>query len=210
MRILIAEDEPVTQHFLQSFLVRQGHEPVVASNGEEAWQILDGPAPPGLAILDWMMPGLEGLEVCRRVRSTPALRGLYIVLLTSRGERESVLQGLQAGANDYLTKPFDPDELAARLRVAAQVVELQNELAARVHALEVALAQVKRLQGLLPICSYCKKIRDDKNYWHQVDRYMKENSDIKFSHGVCPECLEKVVRPEYAKLGIRLPDAFNP
>src|SRR5262245_46055609 len=109
MRILIAEDEPVAQLCLKSFLLSQGHDPIVVTNGDDAWRILGEASPPRLAILDWTMPGLEGPEVCRRARSTPALRGLYILLLTAHGQKENVIQGLQAGANDYLIKPFDPD-----------------------------------------------------------------------------------------------------
>ena len=131
---------------------------------------------------------------------------MYLILLTSRGDKEHVLAGLQAGANDYVTKPFDRDELLARVRVGAQMVGLQAELAARVHELEDALARVKQLQGLLPICSYCKSIRDDKNYWHQVETYVKSHSEAEFSHGICPGCWEKVVKAQLREQGIAVPD----
>src|SRR5207244_3597988 len=114
------------------------------------------PDRPRLAILDWQMPGLDGPTVCRRVRAAPELKGLYLILLTARTERDDVLEGLRAGANDYVTKPFDPAELEARVNVGAEMVQLRDELAERVAELEKALADVKRLHGLLPICAYCK------------------------------------------------------
>jgi phosphoserine phosphatase RsbU/P len=141
-----------------------------------------------------MMDELDGIEVCRRVRATADLRAMYLLLLTSRGSKAHVIEGLKAGANDYVTKPFDSEGLSARVAVGAQVVQLQSELAARVGELEQALARVQRLQGLLPICAYCKSIRDDKDYWHQVDAYLKEHSGVQFTHGVCPTCLQRLLR----------------
>ncbi|MBX9622599.1 MAG: hypothetical protein K2X82_02180, partial [Gemmataceae bacterium] len=113
---------------------------------------------------------------------------------TANDAKKDVIAGLQAGANDYVTKPFDVDELQARLGVARKVVELQAALAARVRELEEALAQVKQLQALLPICAYCKKIRDDANYWQQVDSYLVNHSGIRFTHGICPDCLDREMR----------------
>ena len=162
--------------------------------------------PPRLAVLDWLMDEMDGVEVCRRVRERPELRSVYLILLTSRGDKAHLLEGLQAGANDYVTKPFDRDELLARVRVGAQMLGLQAELAARVHELEDALTRLKQLQGLLPICSYCKSIRDDHNYWHKLETYVKSHSEAEFSHGICPSCWEKVVKPQFLEMGITAPD----
>jgi response regulator RpfG family c-di-GMP phosphodiesterase len=112
-------------------------------------------------------------------------------LLTGRDAKADVVAGLLAGANDYVTKPFDREELRARLHVGRQVVELQHSLAARVQQLEKALSQVNSLEGLLPICTYCKKIRDDNNYWEQVETYLLDHSEVRFSHGICPDCLQR-------------------
>ena len=196
MKVLIAEDDTVSRRLLEATLIRWGYEVVVASDGVEAWEALQSDGAPSLAILDWMMPGLDGLEVCRRIRKMPSSTPPYLILLTAKGGREDLVTGLEAGANDYVTKPFNREELRARVQVGVRMVELQQHLADRVRALEEALARVKQLQGLLPICSYCKKIRDDQNYWQQVESYIAEHSQAQFSHSICPDCYEKLVKPE--------------
>jgi len=140
------------------------------------------------------MPGLEGVEICRRLRATPGFERVYVILVTSRGDKEDLAAGLAAGANDYIAKPFDPVELVARVRVGERMVKLQSSLAARVTELEEALAHVSRLQGLLPICSYCKKVRNETNYWEQVDSYLTSHSQVELTHGICPQCLETQMR----------------
>jgi hypothetical protein len=121
---------------------------------------------------------------------------MYAILLTGKTDRESLVQGLQAGAHDYITKPFEPAELHARVQVGLRVLRLQRALADRVHQLEDALLRVKQLQGLLPMCCYCKCIRADQNYWQQVEQYISAHSDVQFSHGICPSCFEKVIAPQ--------------
>src|SRR5215472_1498699 len=191
--ILIAEDEPVSRLRLERTLQRSGFECLSVANGAEAWHVLQAESPPNLMILDWMMPELDGLEVVRRLRNSPACFGAYVILLTGRDSRADVVKGLEAGADDYITKPFDPAELMARVQVGVRVVSLREALASRVRELEQALSRVRRLHGLLPICSYCKKIRDDRNYWRQVESYISEHTDAAFSHGICPDCYERVV-----------------
>ena len=199
MRILIAEDDAVSRRTLEVYLTRWRYEVVIATDGAEAWRVLEGTDAPKLSILDWMMPGMDGIEICRRVRELPRVTPSYLMLLTARGAHEDIIRGLDAGADDYVTKPFDHDELRARVRVGVRVAELQTNLADRVSELEGALAGVKQLQGLLPICCYCKKIRDDRNYWQQVEGYISDHSEAQFSHGVCPECYERVMKSEFSK-----------
>lgn len=196
MKILIAEDDTVSRRVLAATLEMFGYEVVVAADGAEAWTALQRDDAPSLIILDWMMPELDGVEICRRIREISTSTPPYLILLTAKSEKGDVVAGLDAGANDYLTKPFDRAELRARVQVGAQVLELQKNLADRVGELEDALAQVKQLQGLLPLCSYCKNIRDEQNYWQRLDSYLMEHADVMFSHGICPDCYREVVQPQ--------------
>jgi DNA-binding response OmpR family regulator len=188
MRALIADDDRLTGAVLKSTLERWGLEVVVVTDGATAWETLQQDSSIVLAILDWMMPGADGPELCRRIRQEPALAHLYLLLLTARAGHADLVAALDAGADDFLTKPFDPEELRARVQVGLRVHALQQRLTERVLELEVALSQVKQLHGLLPICSYCKKVRSDTNYWQQVDTYIAQHTDVTFSHGICPAC----------------------
>jgi sigma-B regulation protein RsbU (phosphoserine phosphatase) len=188
IKILIAEDDPVSRRILEATLLKWDYEVLVANDGTEAWEVLQGEDAPSLAILDIMMPGIDGLELCRRVRQLPATTPPYLIMLTAMASKDEVVNGIQAGANDYLSKPFHRDELKARVGVGVQMLTLQKSLAERVKELEQALSQVKQLQGMLPICSYCKKIRNDQNYWQRVEGYISDHTDVEFSHGICPDC----------------------
>lgn len=205
MRILIAEDDAVSRRVLETALRKWGHEVRAACDGRAALEAIQEEPPP-LAILDWMMPEINGLEVCRQVRSRPDTESTYIILLTAKGRKEDRIAGLQSGADGYLTKPFDHGELHARLQVGQRILALQQKLAERVRELEDALSRVKLLGGLLPICGYCKKIRDDTNYWQQVEGYISSHSEARFSHGICPQCMESVVKPELARFQEGLKD----
>jgi CheY-like chemotaxis protein len=196
MKILIAEDERVSRRLLELTLTGWGHEVIVTEQGAEAWAVLEQENPPSLAILDWMMPGMDGIEICRRLRQRKNSSHTYIILLTAKSSKANIVEGLIAGANDYITKPFDRDELRARVNVGETVLDLQQKLAGRVMDLEEALGQVRVLQGILPICSYCKHVRDDKDYWQSVECYISEHSEAKFSHGICPQCYESVIKPQ--------------
>src|SRR6266850_2291289 len=139
-----------------------------------------------------MMPEIDGPDVCRRVRAELPLANMYLLLVTAREGRGDVIAGLDAGADDYIIKPFDPDELRARVAVGVRVLGLQQKLAERVAELQDALSNVKQLRGLLPICSYCKRIRGDDQYWQQVEGYIADHSEAQFSHGICPACYATV------------------
>jgi len=196
MKILIAEDDLVSRHLLQVKLRQWGYDVIETDNGVDAWQALQQENAPPLAILDWMMPGIDGIDICRSVRDSAKLKAMYVILLTTRDNQTDIIAGLHAGADDYITKPFESEELQARVQVGARIVSLQAELADRVTALEAALAKVKQLEGILPICSYCKKIRNDQDYWQQFEIYITEHSEAMFSHGICPDCFEKYVKSE--------------
>ena len=204
MKIVIAEDDALSRRVLETQLQRWGHEVVAFADGEQALAALQAGGQSVLAILDWMMPGLDGPEICRRIRGNQEIDQPYLVLLTSKEGTQSTVEGLSAGADDYVVKPFDASVLQARVNVGMRVLELQGKLARRVKELEEALANVKRLQGLLPICSYCKRVRNDGNYWQQVDAYITENTEARLSHGFCPDCFETHVKPQLAELNEQL------
>jgi len=192
MHILIAEDDVVTARLLERLTASWGYEVTVVNDGAAALAILHADDAPQLALLDWMMPGLNGPAVCQMARARQPSAPTYVILLTSRDARADVVAGLEAGADDYIVKPFDPEELHARLKAGTRIIDLQQRLATHVGELELALANVRRLGGLLPICSYCKSIRDDSDYWHRVEEYVTAHSEAQFTHGICPKCLDVV------------------
>jgi len=191
MRVLIAEDDATSRRLLESMLKKWGYDVVVTCDGKEAWAALEADNSPRLVILDWMMPGIDGVELCRLIRRTHTLSPPYIILLTVRDRKEDIVTGLEAGGNDYVTKPFNGNELRARIEVGQRVVGLQSALAGKVRELEQALAHVKTLQGLLPICMHCHKIRDDQDSWQKLEEYISEHSEADFSHSICPECFAR-------------------
>ena len=191
MRILIAEDDITSRALLKHMLAKWGYEVVVTKDGNEAWEVLQAEDAPRLAILDWMMPGLDGVEVCRKVRQLDVSNPTYIILLTTRSSKKDIVTGLEAGADDYIGKPYEMDELRVRVKVGERVAALQSALVKQVHSLQEALAHVKTLQGILPICMHCHKIRNDQQSWERLEKYITEHSDAQFSHGLCPECLKK-------------------
>ena len=200
LRVLVADDDRSSLAIVVAMLRKGGYDVEAVGDGTEAWRILQQENAPQLAVIDWMMPGMAGPEICRQVRSLNRGAPTYVILLTSRDASADIVAGLQAGADDYVTKPPNEEELLARVNVGARVVSLQVALADRVNRLQEALSNVKQLQGLLPICSYCKRIRDDKNYWQQVEGYISDHSDVQFSHSYCPECFEHYVRPQIEEL----------
>ncbi len=128
MRILVAEDNPVFQSMLNNMLGKWGYEVVLAGDGKFAWEILQQEQAPPLAILDWMMPGLDGVEICRRIRRADKQRYIYVILLTAKTEQKDLVEGMEAGADDYLTKPFNTHELRVRLRAGRRILDLQEQL----------------------------------------------------------------------------------
>ncbi|MBT3377843.1 MAG: response regulator transcription factor [Lentisphaerae bacterium] len=197
MKVLVADDDRITRLMLSTLLGEWGYDITEAADGNEALAVLTSADAPKLAILDWIMPGMNGIDVCREIRKKEEGRGAYLILLTmKRTERGDIVEGLDSGADDYMTKPFDPEELRARIHVGQRCIDLQQALAERVAELQQALAEVRQLSGLLPICSGCKKIRDDKGYWQQVESYVTKHTGVQFSHGLCPDCFTSVY-PEF-------------
>ncbi len=185
MKILTADDDAGTRKVLTKTLQSLGHEVVETQDGREA--LLEFRLHHfNLVISDWIMPGFDGLELTRLIRRENRSRYTYIIMLTSLEGKGRYLEGMQAGADDFINKPFDKDTLAARLRVAERILSLQQE--------------VKQLEGLLPICSYCKKIKDDEQKWQQMETYISHRTEANFSHGICPDCYTKHMLPQLEEL----------
>jgi DNA-binding response OmpR family regulator len=191
VRALIADDDRVTATILASALRRWGFSATLAHDGRATWEHIVTHRPQ-MIILDWMMPEINGVELCRRIRQEPGSSHAYVILLTSRDASADRVTGLDAGADDYVTKPFDREELRARIMVGRRVARIQSELSDRVSELQQALANVRQLEGLIPICSYCSRIRSDQDSWEQMESYVSAHSSATFSHGICPTCLEKM------------------
>lgn len=186
MKILTVEDEGVSRSVLRHALARLGHEIVEAVDGEEAWGLLQG-EPLRMIISDWMMPKVDGLELCRRIRGRMHAEYTYFILLTARdNSEENQFAAMEAGVDDFLMKPLRANDLWTRLRVADRILRCTT--------------QVQQLEGMLPICSYCKKIRDDRNYWQQIEHYLSQRTRAEFSHSVCPDCYQRVVIPQLDEL----------
>lgn len=131
MNVLIADDDATTRLWLDCVLREWGHRTAQAADGDEAWRLLQGAAPPALILLDWLMPGRDGIDICRGIKADPRTRDCFVILLTARASADDIAAAIAAGADDLLAKPFEPAQLQLRLRLGARVVELQRALAAR-------------------------------------------------------------------------------
>ena len=186
MKILAVEDDPVARRVLRQALTKLGHEVLEAGDGEEGLDVL-AREKVRVIVSDWVMPNLDGLGFCRTVRERPGEDYVYFILLTSlTASTENEREAADAGVDDFLNKPLDVNELWMRLRVAERILQFST--------------QVRTLEAFLPICSYCKKVREDSNYWTQIESYINTRTGTDFSHSVCPDCYQRVVVPELAKL----------
>ncbi|HEY1765395.1 MAG TPA: response regulator [Opitutaceae bacterium] len=186
MRVLAVEDDAASRAILCRSLERLGHEVIETRDGEEAWRAWLKEKP-RVAVCDWQMPKLDGLRLCSRIRSQQAQEYLYFILLTGTGgSGQNRRAAAEAGVDDFLTKPIDLSEMWMRLRVAERILAYTT--------------QVHRLEEMMPMCSYCKKIRDDRNYWQQIESYINERTGTEISHSVCPDCYQRVVIPELNRL----------
>ncbi len=188
MKILIAEDEYTTRLMVQVSLENWGYSVNSVADGKEAWEILKKPEAPDVAILDWEMPEVDGLELCKRIKDLRRTNPIYVILLTGRDSQKDILQGFDAGADDYMTKPFNDDELRARVRVAEKMVTIQSSLSQSVDELKSALDMVDTLQGSVPVCNRCQKIEGENQNWFTLNECINERFDMRFIPELCPEC----------------------
>lgn len=202
--ILIIDDEPINIEFMGE-LLKINYEVLFATNGQDGFDCATAGTAPDLILLDIIMPELNGFEVCRMLKESPKSKDIPVIFLTARAETEDIVKAFRMGAVDYVTKPFNSDELMARVRTHLELkrvresqIELISKLQTAKDNLEKALTRVKQLSGLLPICSNCRKIRNDQGYWELVEEYIHKHSEAEFSHSICPDCLERLY-PEFLK-----------
>jgi sigma-B regulation protein RsbU (phosphoserine phosphatase) len=176
LRVLIAEDDPVSLRLLETVLKREGYSVTSAADGTQALALFTVDRYQ-IVISDWMMPGMDGLELCRRIRSANSDDYVYFILQTAKAGKSNYHEGMEAGADDYLTKPLDLDELKIRLKVAHRILSLHSD--------------VKALEAILPVCAWCKKVRQDQALWQTAEAYIASHMHVNLSHSICPDCLEK-------------------
>lgn len=210
-KLLIVDDIPENIKVLGNNLQRDGYVISFATNGEQAIDMAMKRVP-DLILLDIMMPGMDGYEVCQQLKREERTRQIPVIFITARTEKTDIVRGFEAGAVDYVTKPFNIAELTARvqthleLKQAKQIIQNQAEelawtnkrLMKKNQKLEQALAEIETLKGLLPICSNCKKIRksnsdaNQQTSWVSLEAYLHENTAIEVTHSICPQCMAKL------------------
>jgi CheY-like chemotaxis protein len=191
MHCLLVEDDNLNLTLLRGFLTRLGHEVTAVASGEAAWEAFSVSRFPAV-ICDWDMPAMSGIEVCKRIRGMKGAQYPYFILITSFQGDEKFKQAMEAGVDDFISKPIDLNLLSVRLKVAERILEFQG--------------QIGILKGLLPICMYCKKIRGDKQYWETLEAYIKEQTGADFTHSLCPDCYEEKIRPQLDSLRKEIAD----
>jgi DNA-binding response OmpR family regulator len=179
--VLVADDDAVASAQFSAIAAAAGYQVKAVHNGREAWELLQLARIP-IVISDWYMPEMDGPELCRRIRARTGEPYVYFILVTVRGGKQQYLAGMEAGADDFIAKPVDPDELRARLTVAERILGLRREL--------------RQLETLLPICSYCKRIRNDKEEWEPLETYIETHFERMLTHSICPDCYAKHVQPQ--------------
>jgi DNA-binding response OmpR family regulator len=196
--ILIVDDTPANLRLLSGMLAEQGYRVRLAPSGKLALMNAQAKSP-DLILLDIKMPGMNGYEVCEQLKADPRTRDIPVIFLSALDQTEDKVKAFAHGGVDYVTKPFQFDEVLARVETHLRLRALQLQLAERVRELEEAMAQIKTLRGLLPICAKCKKVRDDQGYWQDVELYIRDRADVSISHGICPDCFRELY-PDYADI----------
>jgi PleD family two-component response regulator len=194
--ILIVDDVPQDIQVIANIMQNEGYRMAFAQDGRTALKKV-GEVIFDLILLDVVMPEMDGFDVCRILKESRNTMEIPVIFLTAKTEAEDIVHGFEAGAVDYVTKPFNSSELLVRVRTHVELKQKRDREKQLVSRLEAALAEIKQLSGLLPICSGCKKIRDDEGYWQQLEHYFSNHFDVRFTHGVCPDCVKKIY-PEFA------------
>ncbi len=192
-RVLVVDDEPtnikIIKETIHTFCTVSA-----AISGTTALEIAASDTPPDLILLDIIMPGMDGQEVCRRLKKNETTQNIPVIFLTARTSSKDEATGFELGAVDYITKPFNPMVVTARVNLHLQLKQYSDQLKEKNSELQQALDEINQLSGIVPICAKCKKIRDDAGYWQQVEHFIAVHSDAQFSHGYCPDCYEDQMR----------------
>jgi DNA-binding response OmpR family regulator len=210
-KILVVDDIKKNIQVLGSILGKEGYAVSYATDGDKALDMTTT-EDFDLILLDVMMPGMDGFEVCRRLKKQPQTQEIPILFLTAKSEQDDIIRGLEHGAVDYLTKPFNTAELIVRVKTQISLRQAQRIILERNAELEKkneelerlivenkqAKSEINTLRGILPICSHCKKIRNDKGYWTTIESYISKHSEAEFSHGMCLDCAKKLYPDIYA------------
>jgi CheY-like chemotaxis protein len=196
LTILVVDDDPDIRLSTARVLRRAGYRVEAAETGEQCLQMVSEKSP-DLVLLDVILPDIDGYEVCRRIKGESDRPGTYVILASGKKTAsDDQSEGLELGADGYIARPIPNRELLARTQAMARIIRAERERDRAIEELNAAMANIKTLKGLLPICASCKKIRDDQGYWNQVESYISTHSEVQFSHSVCPECAKKLY-PEY-------------
>ncbi len=191
IKILVVDDDPDILFATSRVIKKAGYQTFTADSGKEAMEAVKTIVP-DLILMDVVMPDAEGPDLCRRIKNDPNFKGIYVLLTSgTRVESEQQADGLDSGADGYIARPLSNRELLSRVDSMVRILRAERERDLLIIELKKAISEIKQLSGLLPICSHCKKIRDDKGYWSQIESYIRDHSDAEFSHGICPDCAKE-------------------
>ena len=196
LRVLAVDDDLVTRQTMTAVIASAGWTPVVVADPEDAYNILMGPDAPPIALIDWQMPKLSGLELCRQIRHAEPDARPYLIFVTANTSSDDIVTGLDAGADGYMTKPISAVELQARVRAGLRMIAVQSDLRHRLRECETFMTQVQPLRELMPICVYCHRVRHDEDEWSSLEEYLTTKIKMRFTHGFCPTCYVHHVKPD--------------
>jgi len=199
-KVLVVDDNPANIDVMVRMLEPEGYNLAIATHGEKAMKVADHFLP-DLILLDVIMPGMDGFEICRLLKKNSVTQEIPIIFVTAKRENEAIVKGFESGGQDYISKPFNREEVLSRVRTHLRLRMLMKKQDRLIADLTQALDRVRQLSGLLPICSSCKKIRDDGGDWHQLETYIKNHSEAVFSHGICPDCISELYPGLMDKIG---------
>ena len=196
VKVLVVDDDPDVLFATSRIVKKEGFQVITAANAEACLEAISKDCP-DLILLDVVMPDISGIDLCRKLKADPEYKSVFIVLLSGmKTGSEEQAEGLDAGADGYIARPISNQELRARVDSLVRILLAERERDRLIKELQEALSEIRQLTGLLPICSYCKKIRDDKGYWVKLEKYLGSHSDAEFTHCICQHCAEKYF-PEF-------------